>query len=206
MHFLAKNKLKRIIWVQPSVFLANCLGKIGHAQFSGHCLFALISLVFYSWLDLSAKGCTFRGASLELPEGGLCVHLYYFLATSVLGRCFVVCRGKVKRPGFSNEEPESLYRCDSPWISSYQIQNSFQAVNQFNRFKHGFNYYNIQRICSTNFYYKPIGLNWNKQKMVAVAGLQAILQLELHLHMQQLSVARASKLQSYHPSLLTSNS
>ena len=41
------------------------------------------------------------------------------------------------------------------------------------------------------FYYKPIGLNWNKQK--TVAGLQAILQLELHLHRQHLSVARASK-------------
>jgi hypothetical protein len=37
----------------------------------------------------------------------------------------------VKRPGFSNEEPESLYHRDSPWISSYHIQNSFQAVNQF---------------------------------------------------------------------------
>ena len=57
-----------------------------------------------------------------------------------------------------------------------------------------------------NFYYKPIGLNWSKQKMVAVAGLQAILQLEFHLHRQHLSVARASKLQSYHPSLLASNS
>ena len=55
------------------------------------------------------------------------------------------------------------------------------------------------------FYYKPIGLNWNKQKSVAVAGLQAILQLKLHLHRQNLSVARASKLQSYHLSLLTSN-
>ena len=44
------------------------------------------------------------------------------------------------------------------------------------------------------FYYKPIGLNWNKQKTVAVAGLQAILQLKLHLHSQNLSVARASKL------------
>ena len=55
-------------------------------------------------------------------------------------------------------------------------------------------------------YYKPIGLNWNKQKTVAVAGLQAILQLELHLHRQRLSVARASKLQSYHPLMLASNS
>ena len=97
MHFLARNKLKRIIWVQPSAFLANCLGKIGHALFSGHCLFALISLVFYSWLDLSAKGCTFRGASLELPEGGLCVHLYYFLATSVPWSMFRCVQRKGKR-------------------------------------------------------------------------------------------------------------
>ena len=43
------------------------------------------------------------------------------------------------------------------------------------------------------FYYKPVGLNWNKQKTVAVAGLQAILQLELHLHRKHLSVARASR-------------
>ena len=57
-----------------------------------------------------------------------------------------------------------------------------------------------------NFYYKPIGLNWNKQKTIAVAGLQAILQRELHIHRQHLSVARASKLQSYHPSMLASNS
>ena len=56
------------------------------------------------------------------------------------------------------------------------------------------------------FYYKPIGLNWNKQKTVTVASLQAILQLELHLHRQHLSVAQASKVQSYQPSLLASNS
>ena len=55
-------------------------------------------------------------------------------------------------------------------------------------------------------YYKPIGLKWNKQKTIAVAGLRAFLHLELHLHGQHLSVARASKLQSYHPSLLVSNS
>ena len=55
-------------------------------------------------------------------------------------------------------------------------------------------------------YYKPLGLNWNKQKTVAVTGLQAILHLRLHLHRQHLSVARASKLQSYHPLVLASNS
>ena len=34
---------------------------------------------------------------------------------------------------------------------------------------------------------------WSKQKMEMVAGLQAILHLELQLHRQHLSVARASK-------------
>ena len=29
-----------------------------------------------------------------------------------------------------------------------------------------------------NFYYKPIGLKWSKQKTIAVAGLQAFLHLE----------------------------
>ena len=56
------------------------------------------------------------------------------------------------------------------------------------------------------FYYKPNGLYWNKQKTIAVAGLQATLHLELQLHRQHLSVALASKLQLYHPSLLVSNS
>ena len=55
-------------------------------------------------------------------------------------------------------------------------------------------------------YYKPIGLKWNKQKTVAVAGLQAFLHLELHLHRQHLSLAQASMLQSYHPLVLASNS
>ena len=59
---------------------------------------------------------------------------------------------------------------------------------------------------AVRIYYKPIRLSWNKQKMEAIAGLQAFLHLELHLHMHHLSVARASMLQSYHPSLLVSNS
>ena len=41
------------------------------------------------------------------------------------------CARYLKRPGFSKEEPESLYRRDSPCISSYYIQSSFQIVNQF---------------------------------------------------------------------------
>ena len=41
-----------------------------------------------------------------------------------------------------------------------------------------------------NFYYKPIGLNHNKQ--IAVASFHAILHLELSLHRQNLSVAWAS--------------
>jgi len=64
----------------------------------------------------------------------------------------------------------------------------------------------ISREFTVQIYYKPIGLNWNKQKTIAVTSLQAILQLELHLHRQNLSVARASKFQSYHLSLLASNS
>ena len=51
--------------------------------------------------------------------------------------------------------------------------------------------------------------HWAKleqQKMVAVAGLQAFLYLELHLHRQHFSIAQASKLQSYHPSVLALNS
>ena len=64
----------------------------------------------------------------------------------------------------------------------------------------------FKRFAVRIFYYKPIGLNWNKQKTIAVAGIQTILQLELHLHRQHLSVAQASKLQSYHPSVLASNS
>ena len=59
---------------------------------------------------------------------------------------------------------------------------------------------------AVQIYYKPLGLNWNKQKTVAVTGLQAILHLELQLHREHLSVARASILQSYHLSLLVSNS
>ena len=55
-------------------------------------------------------------------------------------------------------------------------------------------------------YYKPIGLKWSKQKTIVVAGLQAFLHLELHLHRQHLSVARTSKVQSYHLSVLASNS
>ena len=64
----------------------------------------------------------------------------------------------------------------------------------------------ISRGFAVRIYYKPLGLNWNKQKTVAVTGLQAILHLELHLHRQHLSVAQASKLQSYHLSLLVLNS
>ena len=56
------------------------------------------------------------------------------------------------------------------------------------------------------FYYKPIELNRSKQKTEEVASLRAILQLGLQLHRKNSSVARASKLQSYHPSLFASNS
>ena len=32
----------------------------------------------------------------------------------------------MKQTGFPKGEPEPLYRRNSPWISSYHIQNSFQ--------------------------------------------------------------------------------
>ena len=34
--------------------------------------------------------------------------------------------GSVKQTGFPKGKPDSLYRRDSPWISSYHIQISFQ--------------------------------------------------------------------------------
>ena len=51
----------------------------------------------------------------------------------------------------------------------------------------------ISKGFAVRIYYKPLGLNWNKQKTVAVTGLQAILHLELQLHRQHLSIAQASK-------------
>ena len=33
----------------------------------------------------------------------------------------------MKQTGFLKGEPDSLYRCDSLWISSYHIQNPFQS-------------------------------------------------------------------------------
>ena len=47
-------------------------------------------------------------------------------------------------------------------------------------------------MCSTNLL-QSHWAKWNKQKTEAVAGLQAILHLELQLHRQHLSVAQASK-------------
>ena len=114
-----------------------------------------------------------------------------------------------QRPGFPNSQPESLYRRDSPWISSYHIQNSFQLdITDIYHWKllHGFIYYITQRVVVRKSEYKPLGLKGSKQEMVAVASLRAFLHLELHLHRQNLSVARASKFQLYHPSSLVSNS
>ena len=36
-------------------------------------------------------------------------------------------RGGLKLTGFPKGEPDSLYRRDSPWISSYHIHNPFQS-------------------------------------------------------------------------------
>jgi len=59
----------------------------------------------------------------------------------------------MKRTGLSNGQPDSLYRRDSPWISSYHIQNSFQlhiTVILRDKTQQKFNYYIIQRIVVRN--------------------------------------------------------
>ena len=97
----------------------------------------------------------------------------------------------MKRPGFSKEEPKSLYRRDSPWISRYQIQNSFQLdITYISHVKtlHGFIYYIIQRIVIRIFEYKPLGLKGNQaEKAEAVASLVGI----LHLLISSPQVARS---------------
>ena len=115
----------------------------------------------------------------------------------------------LKWPEFPKGESESLYRRDSPWISNYHIQNSFQLdITDIQHWKslHGFIYYITQRVVVRKSESKPLGLKGSKQEMVAVASLRAFLHLELHLYRQNLSIARASKLQLYHPSSLASNS
>ena len=67
----------------------------------------------------------------------------------------------MKRPGFPKGEPESLYRRDSPWISSYHIQNSFQLDIidiQHQKLLHEFIYYITQRVVVRKSEYKPLGL------------------------------------------------
>ena len=59
----------------------------------------------------------------------------------------------MKRTGLSNGQPDTLYRRDSPWISSYHIQNSFQLhiiVTLHDKIQQMFNYYIIQRIVVRN--------------------------------------------------------
>ena len=88
----------------------------------------------------------------------------------------------MKRPGFPKGEPESLYRHDSPWISSYHIQNSFQLdITDIQHLKslHGFNYYITQRVVVRKSEYKPLGLKESKQKSEAIAILLGILRLDV---------------------------
>ena len=66
----------------------------------------------------------------------------------------------LKRPGFLEGEPESLYHRDSTWISSYHIQNSFQLdITDIQWWKplHGFNYYITQRVVVWNQSTSPLG-------------------------------------------------
>jgi len=59
----------------------------------------------------------------------------------------------MKRTGLSNGQPDSLYRRNSLWISSYHIQNSFQLhiiVILRDKTQQKFNYYIIQRIVVRN--------------------------------------------------------
>ena len=96
----------------------------------------------------------------------------------------------LKRTGFPKGEPDSLYRRDSPWISSYHIQNSFQLdITAISHVKslHGFIYYIIQRIVIRVSEYKPLGLKGNQQKAEEVASLLG----KLHLLGSSPQVARS---------------
>ena len=69
----------------------------------------------------AAAPSRFRSRQLAVPSNFFCRLLSRADSTAL--------KSEVKRPGFPEGEPESLYRRDSPWISSYHIQNSFQTVN-----------------------------------------------------------------------------
>ena len=72
---------------------------------------------------------------LDLTSGGSFAHLTPTesreVLDKILDRTSFVCIHEpvptVKQTGFPKDKPDSLYRRDSPWISSYHIQNSFQS-------------------------------------------------------------------------------
>ena len=99
----------------------------------------------------------------------------------------------MKRPGFSRGEPEFLYRRDSPWISSYHIQNSFQldiTDIQHQKSLHRFIYYITLWVVVRKSEYKPLGLKESKQKSKAVAILLGKLHLDASSPQAARSVAR----------------
>ena len=95
----------------------------------------------------------------------------------------------MKQTGFLKGEPDSLYRCDSLWISSYHIQNPFQSnITDITHVttSHGFIYYIIRRIVLRILEYKPLGLKENKQKAETISSLLG----KLHLHESSPQAAR----------------
>jgi len=109
---------------------------------------------------------------------------------------------QLKRPGFPEEEPKSLYHRDSSWISSSHIENLFQLdITDIQHWKslHGFNNYIIQRIVIRNSEYKPLGLKTNKQESEAVASLLGILRLDVSTPQEKKSSVAQTVLSFTHP-------
>ena len=96
----------------------------------------------------------------------------------------------LKQIGFPKGEPDSLYCRDSPWISSYHIQNSFQS--NITNIAHVYNitwfiYYIIQMIVIWISEYKPLGLKGNKRKAKPISSLLG----KHHLHKSSPQAARS---------------
>ena len=106
----------------------------------------------------------------------------------------------LKQTGFPKGEPDPLYRRDSPWISSYHIQNSFQL--NITDITHVYNITWVyllhnQKDCNTNSEYKPLGLKENKQKAETISSLLG--KLRLHESSRSFSTG-SSECSSGHPS------
>ena len=98
-------------------------------------------------------------------------------------------RGGLKRTGFPKGEPDSLYRHDSPWISSYHIQNPFHL--NITDITHVYNITWVYLLhnpkdCNTN-QYKPLGLKENNQKAETISSLLG----KRHLHESSPQAARS---------------